>query len=337
MTRPVVLFAVDMDPERRRIVEERLTGRAEILIRRDLSDEDLARRASDIDVLVTGGFPRDIPSEVWPTMTRLRLLQTVAAGVDHLPYDRIPENVEICSNAGAYRVSIAEHAIALLLAAAKNIVGHTRAIREARFPQDLIGTSIRGKTLGILGLGGIGSEAAKLAAGLGMRVIGVNRRGTTDAPAAWCGTLADLDRLLTESDFVLLSIPLTKHTIGLIGTRELRLMKPDAILINIARGKLIGERDLYEHLRANPRFTAALDVWWRYPRGEGHPFTEPFHELPNIVMTPHVAWAIPEQARWSLEAALDNVVRFLSGDSLRNVVDRAEYVFESEPAEDRPV
>src|SRR3989304_3224054 len=90
MTRPVVLFAIDMDPERPRIAEERLTGRAEILIRRDLSDEDLSRRAPDVDVLVTGGFPRDIPEEVWPTMTRLRLLQTIAAGGGHPPSPPAP-------------------------------------------------------------------------------------------------------------------------------------------------------------------------------------------------------------------------------------------------------
>lgn len=336
--RSVVLFALEMGPERRALARERLGARAEILVRRDLSEQELARRAPEVDVLVTGGFPRDIPPEVWPRMVRLRLLQTVAAGVDHLPYDRIPASVTICSNAGAHRISIAEHAIALLLAAAKHVVIHTVAIRNERFPQDVMATSVRGKTLGIIGLGGIGSEAARLAGGLGMRLVGVNRRGTTDVPVAWCGTLADLDRLLAESDAVLLSIPLTRHTVGLIGARELRAMKPNAILINIARGKLIRERDLYEHLRANPRFTAALDVWWRYPRGgEGRPFTEPFHELPNVVMTPHVAWAIPEQSRWSLEAALENVVRYLDGQLLRNVVDRAEYAFETEPAEDRAV
>jgi len=329
MTRSVVLFAVDMGPERRRIAEERLEGRAEILIRRGLSDEDLARRAPDVDVLVTGGFPRDIPAEAWPRMVRLRLLQTIAAGVDHLPYDRIPAAVTICSNAGAHRVSIAEHSMALLLAAAKNLVGHTDAIRHGRFPQDVMGSSVRGKTLGIIGLGAIGGEAARLASGFGMRVIGINRRGTTDAPVAWCGTLANLDRLLQESDFLLLSIPLTKDSIGLIGARELRLMKPNAILVNIARGKLIREWDLFQHLKANPGFQAALDVWWRYPRGDGFPFTEPFHELPNVVMTPHVAWAIPEQARWSVEAALENVIRFLEGKPLRNVVDRSEYAFAS--------
>src|SRR3989304_3659498 len=156
MTRPVVLFAVDMDPERRRIAEGRLTGRAEILIRRDLSDVDLSRRAPDVDVLVTGGFPRGIPAEGWPTRARLRLPQPPAAGVAHLPYDRIPPAVTICSNAGAYRVSISEHSMALLLAAAKNLIIHTDAIHHGRFPQDVMGISVRGKTLGIIGLGGGG-------------------------------------------------------------------------------------------------------------------------------------------------------------------------------------
>ena len=327
MARPVVLLAIRMDVERRAIAVERLGGVAEVLVRADLGDAELARRAPEIDILVTGGFPRDVPGDLWPRMVRLRLHQTTSAGVDHLPYDRIPAAVTVCSNAGAYGVSIGEHAIALLLAAAKNVVLHTDAIRAGRFQQDVIGKSVRGKTLGVVGLGGIGGEAARLAAGLGMRVVGINRRGTTDAPVAWCGTLADLDRLLGESEFVLLSIPLTRATADLIGARELGRLKPDGILVNIARGGLVRERDLYEHLRTHPRFQAALDVWWTYPKGDGFPFTEPFHELPNVVMTPHVAWAVPEQARWSLEAALENVARFLRGEPPRNVVDRSEYAF----------
>lgn len=331
MARPVVLLAVPMPEERRRIALERLSPLAEVLVRSDLGDAELASRAPEIDVLVTGGFPRDIPEAVWPRMARLRLLQTLAAGVDHLPYDRIPATATVCSNAGAHRIAIAEHSMALLLAAAKNVVRHTEAIRAGRFSQDLMGKSVRGKTFGVVGLGGIGGEAARLAVGLGMRAVGINRHGASDAPLAWCGTIADLDRLLRESDVVLLSIPLTRDTVGMIGARELAVMKRDAILVNIARGKLIRERDLYEHLRANPQFVAALDVWWTYPKGEGFPFTEPFHELPNVVMTPHVAWAVPEQSARSFEAALENVVRFLRGEPPRNVVDREEYAFEAEP------
>ncbi len=327
MAMPVVLFAVPMDADRRAAAREALAGRAEILVRRDLGDDGLARRAPEVDVLVTGGFPRDVPADLWPRMTRLRLHQTTSAGVDHLPFGLIPPGVTVCSNAGAYAASIGEHAIALLLAAAKNVVAHTEAVRAGRFRQDTMGTLVRGKTLGVVGLGGIGGEAARLAKALGMRVVGVNRRGSTDAPADWCGTLDDLDRLLAESDAVLLSIPLTTRTVGLIGTRELRLMKRDAILVNVARGRLVRERDLYEHLKAHPAFRAALDVWWVYPDGDGYPFTVPFQTLPNVVMTPHVAWAVPEQSRWSLEAALANVARYLDGQAPRNVVDRSEYAF----------
>src|SRR5438445_3040620 len=329
MPRPVVLLVVPMPEERRRIAQETLGSLAEILVRSDLDDAALVGRAPEVDVLGTGGFPRDITDVAWARMTRLRLLQTLAAGVDRLPYDRIPPAVTICSNAGAYGISIGEHSMALLLAAAKNVARHTEAIRAGAFPQDLMGKSVQGKTLGVVGLGGIGGEAARLAVGLGMRVVGINRHGASDAPVAWAGTMSDLDRLLGESDFVLLSIPLTRHTLGIIGARELGLMKPDAVLINIARGKLIRERDLYEHLKANPAFVAALDVWWQYPRGEGRPFTEPLHELPNVVMTPHVAWAVPEQSARSLEAAVENVARFLRGEPPRNVVDREEYAFEA--------
>src|SRR5438309_9902551 len=175
MARPVVLLAVPMPEERRRLDLETLGGLAEVLVRADLGDEALARLAPEIDVLVTGGFPRDIPADVWPRMTRLRLLQTVAAGVDHLPYDVIPAQVTIASNAGAHRIAIAEHSMALLLAAAKNVVRHTEAIRAGQFLQDLMGTAVRGRTLGVVGLGGIGGEAAGLAGGPGMRVVGINR------------------------------------------------------------------------------------------------------------------------------------------------------------------
>src|SRR3989442_10302846 len=172
MPRPVVLLVVPMAEERRRIAQEKLGSLAEVLVRSDLDDATLARRAPEIDVLVTGGFPRDIPADVWPRMTRLRLLQTVAAGVDHLPYDVIPARVTIASNAGAHRIAIGEHSMALLLAAAKNVVRHTEAIRAGKFLQDLMGKSVRGKTLGVIGLGGIGGGGAPPHAAAGERGLG---------------------------------------------------------------------------------------------------------------------------------------------------------------------
>src|SRR3989449_6420629 len=113
MGRPVVLLAVPMLEERRQIAKDALGSLAEVLVRSDLDDAEIARRGPEVDVLVTGGFPRDIPADLWPRMGRLRLLQTVAAGVDHLPYDPIPARVTICISAGAHPGSIPEQAMAL--------------------------------------------------------------------------------------------------------------------------------------------------------------------------------------------------------------------------------
>ncbi len=337
---PTVLLVIDVGDratadapaETRRAVAGRILGRrAEILVRSDLTDEQLRAALQRVDVVLISGFPRDLPEDAWRKMTRLRMIQTLLAGVDHLPYELFPKGVTICSNAGAFRVSIPEHAFALLLAAAKHIAVHDAAIRAGQFDQSRIGTALHGKTVAIIGLGGIGAGVAARAKGFGMRVVGINRSGKADAPVDACGTMRDLERALRDSDFVVLALPLTKDTVGLIGRRELGWMKPNAVLVNVARGKLVREDDLYEHLRAHPQFRAALDVWWRYPKTRGErPFARPFHDLPNVVMTPHVSWAVPEQAVWSLEAACENIARFLDGQPPRNAVDPKEYAFPSE-------
>src|SRR5439155_22337933 len=116
----------------------------------------------------------------------------------------------------------------------------------------------------------------------------------------------------------------------LVETASLAAMKPAAVLGNIARGKIILEDDLSEHLRTHPGFRAALDVWWTYPDTKhGRPFHRPFHELPNVLMTPHVANAIPSQRRDAMEAARDNVLRFLRGETPRHGGRPAAY---SDPA-----
>jgi len=335
---PTVLVAVDMGANpmtagaaaepRRAIVHHLLAPRAEVLVLSDLLDAEMRAALPRVDVVLISGFPRDLSPDAWRAMSRLRMVQTLLAGVDHLPYERFPSGVTICSNAGAFDVSMPEHAIALVLAAAKNVVALDRAIREGGFDQSRMGLALRGATLGVIGLGGIGGGVAARANALGMRVIGLNRSGRTTAPVDFIGTMGDLERVLRESDVVVLALPLTKDTAGLIGTRELAWMKPNAILVNVARGKLVREADLYDHLRTHPEFRAALDVWWQYPRAPGErPFSKPFHELPNVIMTPHIGWAVPEQAARSFEVACENIARFLDGERPRNVVDPRDYDF----------
>lgn len=327
-----VLFACPMDAERREVLAERNRGAFEAVILEDLPEAQRAAAWSPTEVLVTLGFGREIPADLATRAPRLRMVQTLVAGVDHLPYASIPPSVVVCGNAGAYNTSVGEHTMALLLAAAKDIPQRTREIISGTFDQNAPSKALAGATVLILGIGGIGTTVAGVCQAFRMHVVGVGRSARPVPPADEGGTLADLPRLLPRADYVILALPLTTRTTGLVDRRFLAAMKEDAVLVNVARGKIVVEDDLFEHLRTHPRFRAALDVWWVYPSGtKGQPFHRPFHELPNVVMTPHNANAIPGQRRWAMEAAVDNVLRFLRGDTPLHVVDVAEYRGVAEP------
>ena len=212
------------------------------------------------------------------------LIQLMSAGVDRVPFDQIPDGVAVASNAGAYAEPMAEHVLALALALAKRLPQEHAALARGVFDQETPTLSIRGSLVGILGFGGIGQASARLFQALGARVHAINRSGRTDAPVDQIGTIEDLDALLGEADILVVSLPLTRATDGLIGRRELSLMKPDAILVNVARAAIIDEDALYEHLVRNPSFSAGIDAWWQEPRGEGAFATRrPFLELPNVI------------------------------------------------------
>ncbi len=317
-----VLLSPDLEFDRLGEATPRLRGKAEVLtVSAEGSLGELFRRA---DAYLCAGFPREFPED--PTAYgRLRFVQTVLAGVDHLPFARLPSGLVVCGNAGAYNTALAEHAFALLLAAAKRVVFHATNIRNQEFSQGVSGKQLRGATLGIVGLGGIGKEVARLGRAFGMRVVAVTRRGASDFSADFVGGPRDLPRVLEEADFVVIAVPHTKVTHHLIAANELKRMKRDAVLVNIARGDIVREDDLFEHLRTVPSFTAASDVWWRYPKGPGHPYSSPFHALPNFFGTPHVAWNVPPQRMAALHAAVDNVEAWLDGRPLRNVVDPGDY------------
>ena len=321
-----VLFATPMDAERRAVVARMASRDFEPVLLEDLPEKKRDDAWTTADVVVCMGFPREIPVDLREKARKLRLVQALVAGVDHLPFDRFPPGTIVCSNAGAYSVSVAEHAMALLLAAAKDIVARTEEIRRGIFNQSVENKGLAGTTALVLGFGGIGSEIARLCKAFDMHVVGVARSRPSSGIADEVGTMEDLPRYLPQADAVFLALPLTRATLGLVDRGFLTSMKEDAILVNIARGKLIVEDDLFEHLKARPRFRAALDTWWSYPdTRDGRPFHRPFQDLPNIVMTPHVAPFVAGQRGRAMEAALDNVLRFLRGEKPHNLVDPSDY------------
>ncbi|MBW2437667.1 MAG: hydroxyacid dehydrogenase, partial [Deltaproteobacteria bacterium] len=186
---------------------------------------------------------------------------------------------------------------------------------------------IRGTVCGIIGFGGNGRAIATTMQVLGMQVYGINRSGKTNVPLDFIGTGVDLRKVLQASHVVVVTTPLTRITKDLIGKKELAWMRKDAILINVARGDVINQKALYDHLKSHPEFRAGIDTWWSEPAESGTFKLEyPFFELPNIIGSPHCADHVPGAMPYAIRRALENVKDFLMGNEIRGTVNREDYV-----------
>src|SRR5438034_8874159 len=211
-----VLFIVPMDAERRAALARKETGAFEPVILEDLPPEKRDEAWATADVVVSMGFPREFPLDFREKARKVRMIQSLVAGVDHLPFERFPPTAIVCGNAGAYNVSVAEHAMALLLAAAKDVPRRTDEIRRGIFDQGVINKGLAGSTVVILGIGGIGAEIARRCKAFDMRVVAVSRSRLSRGLADAVGTLGDLPRSLPQADVVVLALPLTRTTEGLL-------------------------------------------------------------------------------------------------------------------------
>ncbi len=323
--RHIILVTFRTKPHDREIILGKLEGIAEaiFLYGLDKLPIEIIQKAT----IIFTGSGLDLKPEILARAKNLKMIQTLSAGVDTLPFEKIPRNVIVCSNAGGNAIVVAEHAFAMILAATRKITYHNGVMRSGIWQRRRYGILLHGKTLGILGLGNVGREIARIGKCFGMRIYAINRSGKTTMDIDFIGTPKDLDFVLRNSDIVVISLPLNKYTRGIIGERELKLMKKNAILVNVSRGAIIDQKALYNHLRENTEFTACLDVWWKYPpRGSDKCFQDyPFHELPNVIMTPHIAGFSEEIRTRVLLHALENILRFIRGEKPINIVDRDEY------------
>jgi len=290
----------------------------------DELDGSEKREGVEVVVLLDGGRVTDA---LFREMPRVRLLQSMSAGVDFIDISAIPPTVALCSNGGAFAKPIAEHAFGMALHLAKNLSINHERLRDGLFEGYPESALLAGKTLGAIGAGGIGRAVARAAKGFEMRTIGISTTGRPVEGFDEVWRTDRLDELLGRADVVVVSLPLNNRTRHLIDARRLALMKEDCILVNVARGDIVAQDALYSHLRTHPMFRAGIDVWWRYPRkGERFELDFPFFELPNFLASPHAADAVPEALAMGREHAFSNVIRYLDGLPPERVVDRSDYV-----------
>lgn len=282
-----------------------------------------ARALGDADAVISMAWPADFPNA-----PRLRLLQLPGAGTDAIDFDHVPRAAAVC-NAFEHEIGIAEYVLGAMLEWSIGFRRLDPAFRQGDWTGSYIcgphHGELYGATLGIVGYGHIGREAARRAHGFGMRILACGRRARPgDEFCAQVFGQERLDDVLAKSDFVLLSLPLEGATRGLINAARLRAMKPTGVLINVARGAVVDEADLYDALAQRRIGGAVLDVWYRYPKqGETRgpaPSDHPFAGLDNVILTPHASgWTTALTARRNRVIA-GNLNRLARGQPLTNVV-----------------
>jgi phosphoglycerate dehydrogenase-like enzyme len=259
---PLVVVSYGVDAEMEAANRQVLDGLAEVVFLRKLTGPDRRAAISNAEVLVAWAFEHEVSRDDLEAATGLRFVQLISAGVDHVKLDAIAPGVTVASNVGAYAEPMAEHATAMALALMKRLPQRHAAMARGSWEQNKLTRSVAGSVCAIVGFGGIGKATANAMRCLGARIWAINTSGRTDEDVEFVGTLADLDTVLREADVLVLSLPLTRATRALVGERELQLMKPDAAIVNVARGAVVEETALYEHLRSNPEFGAGIDTWW---------------------------------------------------------------------------
>ena len=273
--------------------------------------EDLAARTEILMGQRPGGYLKGMP--------RLRWIQAMTAGVDPWLASRdLNKDVTLCCARGTHRGSMPENILGAIFHLTKPYMAIALDQRESRWTKRM-SVPLAGKTLGVLGLGAVGQEVARKASALEMRVIGTKRTPVSLEHVEKVYAPADTEEVLNAADFVVLLLPSTPDTENFINAERLRAMKPSAWLLNFARGALIVDADLIAAVQSKTIAGAVLDVF----RQEPLPATHPFWKTEGILVLPHLGGGHPERQMRVAERFAENVQRFISGEPLNAVVDRA--------------
>ena len=321
MARKKVVICDPMD----NIVIEILEREAKVIYLPNVPERSLLNEVKEAHAVVVRGTTK-IDHNLLDQTKNLLVIAKHGVGVDKIDVEAATQKrIPVVNTPEANTESVAEHNLGLMLALSKNICASDRALRQGkvRRREDYIGIELKGKKLGVIGLGRIGLETArKCRIAFDMEIIGydpyvpkekINGLGYTK--------LEKMSDLLHEADCVVISMPLTKETINLIGSAELGLMKPNAFLINSARGRIIDEDALYDHLVKKKIAGAALDVFSQEPPNSEHPLLS----LDNFIATPHIGGSTVEAMRRMAITVAEEIVRVFHGQRPRYPVNPEIY------------
>ena len=286
---------------------------------RPITEKELIENIGDVEGLLCL-LTDPITRRVIDAGRRLKIIANYAVGYENIDVEHANKRGILVTNTpGVLTDATAELAWALLFACARRIVEADRFTREKRFngwcPTLFLGTEFKGKTLGIIGVGRIGTAFALKGKGFGMRILYFDHHKNEVLENEIGAMMVKMEELLKKSDFILLHIPLTEKTYHLIGEREFALMKPSAYLINTSRGAVIDEKMLIQVLKKGRIRGAGLDVYENEPR-----MPEELIELPNVVLLPHIGSATYEARNKMAETAVENLIAGLTGRTPPNLI-----------------
>lgn len=291
-----------------RLARVEQAGRFTAHVGRPENDRQFIERIGDATGLMLGW---GLPVDVMMAAPNLELVSFVGIGAGNfVDLERAVERgITVCNTPGYADDTVAEHALALMLAAARNVCRLDRDLRAGRWNQTVPGLELRGKQVGLVGFGGIGARFAALAKGIGMNVRAWTRNPDRARAREHGIEFVDLETILRDSDVLSVHVALTPETEGLLDARALSLTKSGVIVVNTARGEIIDEDALLAALRSGHVAAAGLDVYHAEPLSGDHPLLA----LDNVLLTPHVAFNTPEATHSLLDITIDNIVSYFRG------------------------
>jgi len=313
-TDPVSLLVYHPEGEAPAYAQQiRIPADREVAVHTCTSEADATAVIDEVQV----AYAWKLPAVLYGKAKRLQWLQAMGAGVDWVLVPELPSRVVVTRVPGIFGPWMSEYVLAWCSWVTQKTEVYRTAQRERRWRGDVLPGRLRGKTLTLIGVGDIGREIARVARAVGMHVIGVSRSGQRVPGVEHVYRPGYLTRALAAADFVVLVLPLTKKTRGIIDAEALAAMRPGAWLLNIGRGELVDERALVDALQTRRIAGAILDVFPTEPLPADHPLWG----LDNVVITPHVAG--PSTVEELAPLFNDNLARWLRGRPLQHVVDRA--------------